>query len=130
MFTKKEILNQYLKFLEIANYEEIMSLFAADAVVNSPLYGRVKASNFYKDLLADTSSSKLTLKNIFEGYQDTAAMYFEYVWTMKDGQIIKFEVMDVFDFDINNKIKNLTIIYDTHLIRPDFQKYRSSFTTN
>jgi hypothetical protein len=126
MISKEETFKRYLRALEAANYEEIMALFAKDATVESPLYGYVKAYQFYKDLLSDTTSSKITLKNIFMGAtnQDSAALYFEYIWTLKDGQIVKFEVIDVFDFDFENKIKNLKIIYDTYNVRPEFQKNR------
>jgi len=117
--TKKEVIKQYLKYLEIACYETIMGLFSDEAVVKSPLYGDVPASVFYKDLLNDTSDSKITLKNIFLSSlnDNTAAAQFEYIWTLKDGKQVIFEVVDLFDFDLNNKIKQLTIIYDTYPIR-------------
>lgn len=143
MITKEEAIKQYLKSLEIACYETIINLFSDGAMVKSPLYGSMPAAVFYKDLLNDTANSKITLKNIFLSKIDehTAAAHFEYVWTLrddgaarrslpsrkarlngdwtlKDGKKVTFEVIDLFDFDPNNKIKQLTIIYDTYLIRP------------
>tara|TARA_Y100000296_G_C5143318_1_gene242316 strand:+ start:115 stop:354 length:240 start_codon:yes stop_codon:yes gene_type:complete len=73
------IIEQYLKALEIGSYEEMMKLFTPDAIVHSPLYGEIKASKFYKDLFADTSESKITLLNIFKGKDDfIGAGHFRY----------------------------------------------------
>lgn len=121
MIPKEEIIKQYLKALEAACYETIIDLFSNEAIVKSPLYGIMPASVFYKDLLGDTSSSKITLKNIFLSVTDenTSAAHFEYVWTLRDGKQVKFEVVDLFDFDQHNKIKQLKIIYDTYPIRPN-----------
>lgn len=119
MLNQEDVIKQYLKALELGSYEDITNLFAVDATVKSPLYGFVKASQFYKDLLNDTSNSITTLKNIFISVnQQSAAAQFEYIWTLKSGQKVTFEVVDIFEFDALNKIKNIAIIYDTYNIRP------------
>lgn len=45
-----ETLKKYLQLLEAADYENLISLFARDAMVYSPLYGKVTAVQFYKAL--------------------------------------------------------------------------------
>lgn len=126
MIKKEEIIKQYLKYLEIACYETIMSLFTDEAIVQSPLYGLIPAKVFYRDLLNDTSSSKITLKDIFLSTmnENTSCACFEYIWTLKDGKKVTFEVVDIFEFDKTNKIKQLTIIYDTYPIRPSISMRR------
>jgi len=47
-----------------------------------------------------------------------ATAYFQYDWTVSDGTLIKFKVMDLFTFEPDShKIKHLDLIYDTHPIR-------------
>jgi len=121
------IIEQYLKALEVGSYEEMMKLFTPDAMVHSPLYGEIKASKFYKDLFADTSKSKITLLNIFKGKDDfIGAGHFRYDWKMADGTPVSFECVDVFKFSEDNLINELTIIYDTAGTRPAFNKMKSS----
>tara|TARA_Y100000310_G_C20589970_1_gene767473 strand:+ start:111 stop:491 length:381 start_codon:yes stop_codon:yes gene_type:complete len=121
------IIEQYLKALEIGSYEEMMKLFTPDAIVHSPLYGEIKASKFYKDLFADTSESKITLLNIFKGKDDfIGAGHFRYDWKLADGTPVSFECVDVFKFSNDNLIKELTIIYDASATRPALEKMKSS----
>ncbi|HEC95886.1 MAG TPA: nuclear transport factor 2 family protein, partial [Euryarchaeota archaeon] len=61
----EKTLKLYLKALEKGSYEDIIKLFTENAMVNSPLYGKIKASEFYKELFKDTAKSKITLLNIF-----------------------------------------------------------------
>lgn len=104
----------------MACYETIVDLFFHEAMVKLSFYRFIPASLFYKDLLNDTSVSTIKLKNIFLGSSDKnrAAAYFEYLWTLKDSKQVRFEVIDLFDFDQNDKIAQIAIIYDTYLIRP------------
>ena len=106
-----ESMKKYLQFLEAADYENLISLFSEDAVVHSPLYGKVAAKKFYKDLFKDTSESKLTLINILHGEdQLVAAVHFQFDWTLADGTAAPFEVVDVIKFSQDGKINELKII--------------------
>lgn len=121
-----EILKKYLQFLEAGDYENLISLFTKEAVVHSPLYGKVAAVQFYKDLFEDTSGSKLTLLNIFTGKKEsTAAVHFQFDWILKDGTAAPFEVVDVCKFSSDGKIEELTIIYDSAKTRAAFEKLSS-----
>jgi hypothetical protein len=122
---KKEVVKAYFQGLEGKNYEGIIRLFAEDAVVHSPLYGKIEAVKFYRDLFQVTQSSQITLKNIFLSATDPdcAAAHFIYAWKMKNGALCQFECVDVFEFRPNSsKIRSLTIIYDTARTRKDFEK--------
>lgn len=122
----KETLKKYLQFLEASDYENLISFFSEEAVVYSPLYGKMAAAKFYKDLFKDTAESKLTLLNIFTGEDpNTAAVHFQFDWTLADGTAAPFEVVDVCKFSSDGKIEELKIIYDSVKTRPAFEKLTS-----
>jgi hypothetical protein len=121
----EKTVKEYLKGLEIGSYENIIKLFSPRAIVNSPLYGKIKAKDFYRKLFKDTSKSKITLMNIFKSKNPLiAARHFCYDWILKDGTLTSFECVDIFRFNKNGKIVELTIIYDTAKIRPFFEKMK------
>jgi hypothetical protein len=115
---KKEIANTYLEYLERGNIEQLIALFDENGIVDSPIYGIKKAAEFYRELNDDTSNSELHLKGIFEQNESNdLALYFTYKWTLKNNQKVEFDVVDIIEFDAENKIKKLKIIYDTVLAR-------------
>ncbi|MEK6981732.1 MAG: nuclear transport factor 2 family protein [Candidatus Micrarchaeota archaeon] len=119
----KIIIEKYFKALETGNYEQMIKLFTPDAVVHSPVYGNVKANEFYKKLFSDTSESKIILLNIFEGKDNfTGACHFMYDWKLANGKDISFECVDVFKFSDSGLIKELTIIYDASATRPALKR--------
>lgn len=127
--TQQEIIESYFSCLQTSSYSDIIELFAPDAIVHSPLYGAITAVKFYKELFSDTQSSKIKLKNIFvcpENAQ-TASAHFVYSWTLKDGALVHFECIDVFEFSLQSgKIQSLTIIYDTYHTRTEFKKIHTA----
>jgi len=123
----EKIIKKYLEALEKGNYENMMKLFSDGAVIISPLYGEIKAADFYKELFKDTSKSKITLLNIFKSdNKSIGAGHFRYDWILKDGTPTSFECVDIFEFSDNGKIKKLSIIYDTSNIRQSFKKMKEA----
>lgn len=121
----KETLKKYLQLLEAADYDNLISLFSEEAVVHSPLYGKVPATKFYKDLFKDTAESKLTLLNLFTGEEEnTGAVHFQFDWTLADGTKAPFEVVDLCKFSPDGKIEELKIIYDSAKTRSAFEKLK------
>lgn len=124
------IIQSYFHNLEQRDYQKLIALFAEEAVVVSPLYGNKRATDFYKELFLDTSKSKITMKNIFTRSQQSniAAAHFLYEWTMKDNKVTSFECIDIFEFVMNDneKIKKLTIVYDTFQIRSRFDEMKAN----
>jgi hypothetical protein len=122
----EETIKLYIRALEKGSYETITKLFTEDAIVTSPLYGKIKASEFYKALFKDTTKSKITLLNIFvsKSNRDVGAGHFRYDWILKDRTPTSFECVDVFQFANDGKIKQLTIIYDTYKTRQAFEKIK------
>lgn len=118
MTIKKEIAIKYLDYLDKGDIEKIMELFNKNGVVDSPIYGIMKADEFYHKLNNDTSKSELHLKGIFEdNYSNKLALYFGYKWTLKNKEEVEFDVVDILEFDSLNTITKLKIIYDTVLAR-------------
>jgi 4a-hydroxytetrahydrobiopterin dehydratase len=127
--SKQEVIKSYFHGLELASYNDIIQLFASEAMVHSPLYGKIEAPKFYKELFSDTQGSKTTLKNIFVNPENdnTASAHFVYSWTLKDGTLVHFECVDVFEFvPQGDKIQFLTIIYDNYHTRAGFKKVHDS----
>ena len=115
---KNKIAKQYIEFLSTDNTEGIIELFADSGKVQSPIYGEKSAREFYKTLAEDTHNSELQLIEIFENVNSgNIALYFEYKWTVKSGKIVEFDVVDIIEFDDQNKIVSLKIIYDTVVSR-------------
>lgn len=121
----KQIIKKYLRALAEGSYGKIIALFRKDAVVFSPLYGKIRAELFYKDLFEQTKNSEIKLLNIFEDKKKMmSAGYFQYGWMLKNKKRDVFDCVDIFIFDKNNKIKELRIIYDTARIRPTFENLK------
>lgn len=116
--TKKEVAQAYINELEQGHVANVVALFSANGIVESPLYGLQNASDFYVQLNNDTHNSKLSLKGIFEDHNTGhMALYFEYIWTLRSDEKVTFDVVDILEFDTNNKITKLKIIYDTVISR-------------
>lgn len=110
----KEIALQYIEFLENGEIDNIIKLFSEIGKVKSPIYGTKLASDFFRELSNDTQNSKLKLKGVFEEENSNRiAISFNYKWTLKNNSRIEFDVVDIIEFNENNLIIHLEIIYDT-----------------
>lgn len=118
MISTHEIALKYIQFLEKGETENIIALFSSTGQVNSPLYGIKNAKTFYTQLNEDTLNSKLVVNNIFENTAtNSIALYFTFHWTLKNNKKVVFDVVDIIEFNQNNEITMLTIIYDTVVAR-------------
>lgn len=114
------VLQTYMTALGQGDYATIKGLFAPGGKVRSPFLGEMPAGPFF-DRLADASTRNvITPIDIFLSASDQhhATAYFQYDWTVRDGTLITFKVMDLFSFEPGTgKIAYLDLIYDTHPIR-------------
>ena len=125
---RKEICEKYLEALNQGNLDNVLALFEEEAIVHSPLYGKMSATRFYTDLFADTNKSDTRLLNIFssDNRDDVVALHFHYSWTLKSGKLVEFECVDVIEINPQtHQIMTLKIIYDTALLRDDFNDNKS-----
>ncbi|WP_375385176.1 nuclear transport factor 2 family protein [uncultured Microbacterium sp.] len=121
--TAETFVADYLRALEVADLRAVLALFDDSAVVHSPLYGDVAAREFYPRLFADTSSSRLALRTVLRGEDAGApviAFWFDFDWTLLDGTLAPFTVVDVARLNREGKIAELHIVYDTAPIRSLF----------
>ena len=114
------VLQTYMKALGDSDYSTIKSLFAPNGKVLSPFLGEMDADKFFDRLAEASSENVITPIDIFVSADDNnhATCYFQYDWTVRDGTVISFKVMDLFTFaEGSEKIEYLNLIYDTHPIR-------------
>ncbi|MBC3917179.1 nuclear transport factor 2 family protein [Undibacterium sp. CY18W] len=114
------VLQTYMQALGDADYATIKSLFAKDGKVLSPFLGEMDAGPFFDRLAEASSRNVITPIDIFVSTtkKHHATAYFQYDWTVRDGTLISFKVMDMFSFEPDSdKVRYLDLIYDTHPIR-------------
>lgn len=116
----RQTVHDYLAALQAGDVAKLVSLFAPDGWVLSPILGRVAAGEFFAKVAQASSGARLTVHDVLasvEGHARAAA-YFRYDWWLKDGALVSFECADVFDFDpATGAIRSLVILYDTHPLR-------------
>ena len=120
-----DLVAAYLDALTAADAERVISLFADDGVVHSPLYGPQPARDFYPALFADTSQANLSLKSVMSGtdYRGnaTVSFWFHFDWRLPSGAAAPFDVVDVATLGPDGKVKELHIVYDTVEVRATFE---------
>ena len=109
----------YLQALERGDAAAICALFAPAAQVFSPLLGWLAPAPFFDKVVQASGQSTVTLIDICASTLGArrATGYFIYDWALKDGATVRFECVDVFEFDANGLIETLTIVYDTYPVR-------------
>ena len=113
-------LQTYMAALGGSDYATIKSLFAPEGRVRSPFLGDMPVGPFFDRLGEASTRNVITPIDIFlsHGAKNHATAYFQYDWTVRDGTLISFKVMDLFTFDPETaKVTHLDLIYDTHPIR-------------
>lgn len=114
------VLKTYMEALGRSDYETIKRLFAEGGRVKSPFLGEMEAGPFFDRLAWASARNVITPIDIFlsETGKNLATAYFQYDWTVRDGTVITFKVMDLFAFEgEGDEVAYLDLIYDTHPIR-------------
>lgn len=114
------VLHTYMTALGESDYTTLKSLFTPEGRVKSPFLGEMLAGPFFDRLAGASSKNVITPIDIFlsESEKNHATAYFQYDWTVRDGTLITFKVMDLFTFEPEgDKVTYLDLIYDTHPIR-------------
>lgn len=116
-------MREYLESLSAADLERVLALFEPGAIVNSPLYGVLPATEFYPVLFRDTAQSRLKLRTTMTGVHEgrpVISFWFDFDWTLANGEPAPFTVVDVVELGASGRIEKLHIIYDTAPIRGAF----------
>lgn len=114
------VLQTYMDALGRNDYSTVKSIFAPGAQVKSPFLGEMLAEPFFDRLAEASAMNVITPIDIFlsNSNKNLAIAYFQYDWTVRDGTLITFKVMDLFAFTATgDKVTYLDLIYDTHPIR-------------
>ena len=114
------ILQTYMEALGRSDYALIKELFSSDGKVCSPFLGEMLSGPFFDRLAKASTDNKIAPIDIFLSHTEKnhTTAYFQYDWTVNDGTLITFKVMDLFPFEPDShKITYLDLIYDTHPIR-------------
>ncbi|WP_332775718.1 nuclear transport factor 2 family protein [Polaromonas sp.] len=120
-----DTVRRYLACLHASDTEGLVSTFEPDGIVDSPFLGRMQAAPFFAKLKQASAQSVITLIDLFTSVEpgDVAvrvAAYFRYEWTLKDGKVVTFTCVDVFEFKRgSDRISSMTIVYDTHPLREE-----------
>lgn len=109
----------YLSELERGDVAAICALFTPDAQIFSPFLGWMQPAPFFAKVNAASGASRITPIDICVSTTGArrATGYFVYDWGLKDGSTVKFECVDVFEFDESGRIERMIIVYDTHPVR-------------
>lgn len=113
------IIQSYSKALLVNDYQAMIGLFSSEAKVFGALAGEKPVPEFYQNLFKASSRTKVELKNMFitSGVKPSVAAYLYIEAVRSEGFIIKFECVDIFEFNSENKITTLRIIMDTYPFR-------------
>lgn len=115
----------YLRALHESDTPGLIDAFEPDGTVVSPFLGRMAARDFFPRLAAASERSVIRPIDLFvsAGAADAVvriAAYFDYDWTLSDGQVVPFRPVDIFEFAPgSDRIRTMVIVYDTHPIRQD-----------
>ncbi len=120
-----ELPDAYLAALRNADLTGMLSLFTADALVHSPLYGPLPAAEFYQTLFSDTAAARPQLLGTTQGStvdgRPLASIWFRFEWELPTGQQVTFDVVDLLEL-AGDRITALHIVYDTADVRPAFEE--------
>jgi len=108
---REKTVRDYMRFLDQAKYDNLITLFTDDGIVDSPRTGAVSAKKFYSSLKGEKLN--VSLKDIYTSIQgEDVAAYLEYT-TQKKPKAKPTKAIDIFEFAPNsNKLKHLTIIFN------------------
>lgn len=112
--------DEYLDAIQSADLPRMLALFADDAQVHSPLYGLVRAAAFYPMLFAETDRAVPTLRRVFTDSTEAIAFWFDYQWTLTDGETATVNAVDVVEVNADGLIEQIYIIYDTRALGTAF----------
>lgn len=121
-----KLAHEYVAAIGALNADRVLALFAPSAVVHSPLYGDLPATDFFPQMLSDTARADLTLLGSASGWttdgRDLAMWFFRFDWTLSGGaDVIGADMVDIAELDTHGRIAALTIVYDTAAGRPTFE---------
>lgn len=115
----KAAIQTYFDCLTRSDLTGMLTLFTEDALITSPFLKNKSPEAFFSKVFEASANSDIHIYNIFQSTQNPSHtnVYFRYDWTLNDGTQVSFDCIDLFKFNSESRITQLTILYDTHPIR-------------
>ncbi|HEY2811224.1 MAG TPA: nuclear transport factor 2 family protein [Rhabdochlamydiaceae bacterium] len=120
----KKIIQDFYHHFEKKDLDGLIALFAPHARVESPTLGKMEAQPFYRELFSKTKHFKTTMKDIFINPDNPhrAATFLSASWETKNGDVLAFESVVIFEMNDQGKIQMIHIIYDAQRAREALRK--------
>jgi hypothetical protein len=117
---------RYLMALEGRNIDRVIELFTPDAIIHSPMYGKVPVRDFYTEFFKDSSKAEVTLLGLLGRGENTSGGATTGYWArfsnlLATGARHEFDVVAVMELK-GDKISALHIVMDTFFIRATFDE--------
>lgn len=118
MYYKDVIITTYFKCLSVGSLIGVLALFESDAIIRSPIYGKNKADDFYKELFLETKAFEIDVLDIFESVQNKLnwVALVQLDWIMKCGVAHQFECVDVFKFGRHGLIQEIVMVQENSIL--------------
>lgn len=120
-----ELAATYVDAMTQGDVARVLTLFASDGDVHSPLYGTLPAADFYPALFKDTAAAKLNLRASMSGSRDgheVVALWLDWVWTLASGESTRAMAVDIAELDESGSISHFYIVWDSAPIREAFNR--------
>ena len=122
--------DRYLAALNEADTDGALSLFTTEAIVASPLYGRVPVTSYFQRLLADSRRARAVCQRSFEATDGAVALHLTCHWVFATGKEVQFDRVDIFDLFVDARAGRLTMLYDTAPFRSEFAWAQAAQSTS
>jgi ketosteroid isomerase-like protein len=118
----RSTLDAYFEGVNEERYDDVAALFAAAGEVRAPgidpTSGRETIANYFRAALAPYPQHRdEPTRTILGADRATATVEISFKGSLASGEELRFEAVDVFDFDADGRIVLLTSWYDSHTVR-------------
>jgi hypothetical protein len=122
-------LNAYFSNMNAENYDQVATLFTADARLKAPgtdwVQGIEAVEGYYRAALGPYPRHRdEPTRTIIADSVATVEIHF--AGALASGIPLEFDAVDVFDFDEAGKITHLTSWYDSHAVRSELRVARAA----
>jgi hypothetical protein len=115
-----ELSLRYRRAVKECDLDTVLSLFASDAVIVSPLKGICDPKSYHEWLFVAVKNATVEVQNAFQALNGdiSIAVHSRYSWLLNNDKTIEFGGVSVFKFTPDrNKISKISNFYDTALVR-------------
>jgi hypothetical protein len=111
---------QYRAAVKARNLDAILTMFAPDAVITTPLRGASDVKTYHEWLFSVVKESTVKVQNVFQALNGDIciAVQAKYKWVLNNEKVINFGGMSVFEFTPDRKqISKMNTFYDAAQVR-------------